>query len=368
MKINTVHISLGDRSYDISIGAGLIDQIHSHIPDSVQGRKVFIVTDENVTPYAGRVRDALRDSGASWCDVLSLPFGEKTKSYDHLIHVHDWMLSHNIHRNSLVVAVGGGVIGDLAGFAAASIMRGVPFVQVPTTLLSQVDSSVGGKTGINTAHGKNLVGAFYQPISVVIDIDSLKTLPRREVLAGYAEVVKYGLIADKPFFDWLDENGGDVINLDHDAVAYAIETSCKAKAKVVEEDEREGGRRALLNLGHTFGHALEAAAGYDGSLLHGEGVSIGTVMAFDLSVRMGLCPEDDLAHVREHFRKMGLPVDARAITASPDELIATMRKDKKSMDDTMVFIVVNHIGSAFVSKDVPEDLVRAVLVNSLEGK
>ncbi len=368
MKINTLHINLGERSYDISIGGDLIQGIEGYIPEGVQGKKIFVITDDNVVPYAASVRDSMKVAGAGWCDVLSLPFGEKTKSYAHFMQVHDWMLSHNIHRNSLVVAVGGGVIGDLAGFAAASILRGVPFVQVPTTLLSQVDSSVGGKTGINTEHGKNLVGAFYQPVSVVIDINTLKTLPHREILAGYAEVVKYGLIADEPFFDWLVDNGEDVIELKADAVSYAIETSCRAKAKVVEEDEREDGRRALLNLGHTFGHALEAAAGYDGSLLHGEGVAIGTVMAFDLSVRMGLCPKADLERVRAHFKAVGLPVDAANIDATPNELIETMRKDKKSMDDKMVFIVVNGIGSAFVSKDVPEDLVRAVLVDSLEGK
>lgn len=368
MTTKTVHINLGARSYDISIGEVLLGAIQNKIPGGVQGKKIFVITDENVVSYACLVKDSLNVAGAGWCDVLTLPFGEKTKSYEKLIQIHNWMLENNVHRNSLVVAVGGGVIGDLAGFAASTIMRGVPFVQVPTTLLSQVDSSVGGKTGINTVHGKNLVGAFYQPISVVIDIDSLKTLPKREVLAGYAEVVKYGLIADKPFFEWLDEHVQDVVALMPDAVSYAIEVSCKAKAKVVEEDELEGGRRALLNLGHTFGHALEAAAGYDGSLLHGEGVSIGTVMAFDLSVRMGLCPESDLERVRMHFKVLGLPIDARNIKATPDELIATMRKDKKAMDDTMVFVVVNHIGSAIVSKNVPENLVRDVLIDSLGGK
>ena len=368
MAIKKVHIDLGERSYDISIGSVLLGGLHNKIPGGVKGKKVFIITDENVTLYAELVKEGLNAAGAGWSGVLTLPFGEKTKSYEKLMQIHDWMLSNNIHRNSLVVAVGGGVIGDLAGFAASSILRGVPFVQVPTTLLSQVDSSVGGKTGINTEHGKNLVGAFYQPISVVIDIDSLKTLPKREILAGYAEVVKYGLIADRSFFEWLDDNGRHVIDLQHDAVSSAIEVSCKAKAKVVEEDEKEGGRRALLNLGHTFGHALEAAAGYDGSLLHGEGVAIGTVMAFDLSVRMGLCSQRDLEIVRAHFEKVGLPVDARNIKATPDELIATMRKDKKALDDAMVFIVVNQIGSAFVSKDVPEKLVREVLIDSLEGK
>lgn len=368
MANKIVKINLDTRGYNINIGQNLLDGLGAYLPFNMTGKKAFIVTDENVEPYALMVKAQLLSLGAGFCDAMVLPFGEKTKSYERLIQLHEWMLEHNIHRNSVVFAVGGGVVGDLAGFAASTVMRGVPYIQIPTTLLSQVDSSVGGKTGINTQYGKNLVGAFYQPEAVIADIDSLKTLPRRELLAGYAEVVKYGLIGDRPFFDWLQSNAQNIIDLDPTAISYAIEVSCKAKAAVVEADEREGGKRALLNLGHTFGHALEAAAGYDGSLLHGEGVAIGTVMAFDLSVKMGICPPEDAQLVKEHFKAIGLPVDARNIRANVDELVATMRRDKKAMDNVMIFIVVSGIGHAFISKEVPEQLVRDTLQQSLSGE
>ncbi len=363
--MKTVNIDLGDRKYDITIGSDLIKDLPDFLPFDMSGRKAFIIADENTKDYAEQVQSALQEAGASFADTLVLPFGESTKSFSKLEQTYDWMLENAIHRNSVVFAVGGGVIGDLAGYAASTILRGVPYVQVPTTLLSQVDSSVGGKTGVNTPHGKNLVGSFYQPAAVIADIDTLKTLPKRQILAGYAEVVKYGLLGDFAFFEWLEKNGQSVVKLDEGAIAYAIELSCKAKAAVVEADEREGGRRALLNLGHTFGHALEAAAGYDGTLLHGEGVSIGTVMAFDLSCRMGLCTIQEQGRVTAHFEKIGLPVNAYKIEASVDQLIATMRRDKKAMDNKMIFILVDKIGNAFVSRDVPEDLVRSVLEHSL---
>lgn len=368
MSENIVHIDLGERSYDIVIAADLLTRLEQHIPFNYSGKKFFLITDENVVDYAKLVEENLLSQGADFADTLSLPFGEGTKSYAHLTQVHNWMLERNIHRNSIVVAVGGGVIGDLAGFAAATVLRGVPFIQIPTTLLAQVDSSVGGKTGINSLYGKNLVGAFYQPVCVITDINTLHTLPKRELLAGYAEVVKYGLIADLNFFEWLEENASRVLDLDTDAVSYAIQVSCKAKAKIVEADERESGKRALLNLGHTFGHALEAAAGYDGTLLHGEGVSIGTMMAFDLSVRMGLCPQADYDRVRSHFVSIGLPVsvDVNKIDLSVDSMIKTMLRDKKAVDNNMVFILTRGIGQAFVSKEVPEDLVRSVLKDFIE--
>jgi len=263
------------------------------------------------------------------------------------------------------------VIGDLTGFCASIVMRGVPYVQVPTTLLSQVDSSVGGKTGINTEQGKNLVGSFYQPGAVIADIQTLHSLPRRELLAGYAEVVKYGLIWDLPFFEWLEENGARVINLEEDAVSYAIEKSCKAKASVVESDEQERGNRALLNLGHTFGHALEAEAGYNGSLLHGEGVAIGMVMAFELSCALGYCSRDDVERVEAHLQNIGLPIRAayvERLNTSVDRLIEVMHRDKKVVSGKMVFVLVNEVGNAFLSKDVPEDMVRTVLRDSLGGE
>lgn len=359
MSLTRLSIDLSERSYDIHIGVDLLSDIQAYLPFEISERKCFFIADENTAQYVpefGQER------------LLVLPAGESTKSYANLIKIHDWMLSLNVHRNSVVFAVGGGVIGDLAGFAAASVLRGVPFVQIPTSLLAQVDSSVGGKTGINSKYGKNLVGAFYQPLSVIIDTNTLQNLPKRELLAGYAEVVKYGLIADLQFFEWLEKNGKIVIGLDQDAVSNAIEVSCRAKAKVVEADEREGGVRALLNLGHTFGHALEAAAGYDGSLLHGEGVSIGTVMAYRLGEIMGVCKPSDVDRVIQHYNLVGLPVHAGEIDSDISALLATMRRDKKATDDTMVFIVPRGIGDAFVSKDVKEKDVVKVLERSLGGE
>ncbi len=362
MLTRNVKINLKERSYDISIGVDIF-----HLIADIAPKKAFIITDDNVEPYAKTVQNIILGAGAEFCEILTFPHGEKAKSYNNLQKAHDWMLENNIHRNSVVFAVGGGVVGDLAGFAAATIMRGVEFVQVPTSLLSQVDSSVGGKTGINTKHGKNLVGAFYQPKAVIIDISSLKTLPKRELLAGYAEIVKYGLIDNLEFFDWLENNSDAVLSLDESAITHAIEVSCKAKAAIVEADEREQGRRALLNLGHTFGHALEAAAGYDGSLIHGEAVAIGTVMAFDLSAAMGLCSLKDAARVRVHFESVGLPVHAGNINATSGELISIMRRDKKALDNNMVFILVNAIGDAFISKEVKINMVCDVLSKSLAG-
>ena len=368
MQTKIVEIDLGERSYNIAIGVNILSSIDNFLPFDVKGKKIFLITDDNVEPYANDIRDVLTKSGASFCEVIVFPHGEKTKSYTRLQDAHDWMLSHNIHRNSVVFAVGGGVIGDLAGFSAATVLRGVSFVQIPTSLLAQVDSSVGGKTGINTQYGKNLVGAFYQPVSVVADMDVFKTLPVRELRAGYAEILKYGLIDDLGFFEWLEVNGSDVVGADIQKISYAVEVSCKAKAAIVEADEKEHGKRALLNLGHTFGHALEAVAGYDGTLLHGEGVAIGMVMAFDLSVAMGLCPKEDALRVREHIKEMGLPVHAGGIglTTNVDDLIAIMQRDKKAVDNKMTFILVNGIGSAFVTQEVPEGMVRQIILQSLE--
>lgn len=368
MEQRKVHIDLDKRSYDIAIGSGILGSIESYVPFDIAGKKLFVMTDENVRPYAEDLKNTFMSLGARWCEVKVFPAGEATKSYDSLERAHDWMLGNNVHRDSVIVAVGGGVIGDLSGFAAASVLRGVPFIQIPTSLLAQVDSSVGGKTGINTAHGKNLIGSFYQPKAVVIDTDTLKTLPERELMAGYAEVVKYGLIGDKSFFEWLEEgNAKRILSLEPDAVAKAIETSCKAKAKVVEADEREGGARALLNLGHTFGHAFEALAGYDGSLLHGEAVALGSVLAIDLSVRMGLCPAADQKRVEKHFCDVGLPVcvsDTKASAALKADVQAykdIMLRDKKALNGKMVFILLRGIGEALIHKDVSEELVDAVI-------
>jgi 3-dehydroquinate synthase len=284
-----------------------------------------------------------------------VPPGESSKSFEVLEKVCDGLIAARIERSDVVIALGGGVVGDLAGFAAAIVRRGVDYVQVPTSLLAQVDSSVGGKTAIDTSHGKNLVGAFYQPKLVLIDIDTLKTLPKREILAGYAEVVKYGLLGDMKFFAWCEKNGPALRDGDAAARAYAVLESCRAKAEVVAEDEREDGRRALLNLGHTFGHALEAATGFGPELLHGEAISIGMVMAFDLSVTLGLCPAADAARVRAHFKAMGLPTGLDALgNRRPDtaSLIAKMRRDKKVRGGAITFILVRGIGQAFIARDV----------------
>lgn len=372
METKIVTIDLGARAYDIYIGEGLVYRVNEFLPEDITGRTIFIVTDDNVKSTASAIRNIALEAGAARAEMIVMPSGEKTKSFSQLEGLCEWMLTHEVSRSSIVFAVGGGVIGDLTGFAASVIMRGVKFVQVPTTLLAQVDSSVGGKTGINTAQGKNFVGTFYQPVSVVADLETLKTLPPRELLAGYAEIVKYGLIDDYGFFQWLEENGEKVCALDIEALAYAVEISVRAKAAIVQADEKESGRRALLNLGHTFGHALETAAKYDGRLLHGEAVAIGMMMAFDLSVRMGLCPAEHFERIEQHFAKIGLPTRASFIEprlkASVTSLIDTMKKDKKVADGKMTFVLARGIGESFLTQDVPENLVREVLEDSLGGE
>lgn len=361
-------IDLGFRSYDINIGSGLLARTPEFIPSSIDGRGVFIITDTNVKDYAAQVNQSLQAAGNNNGKIFVLPAGESTKSFEHYQAICEWLIENGLNRKSLLIAVGGGVIGDLAGFAAATIMRGIEFVQIPTTLLSQVDSSVGGKTGINIPQGKNLVGAFYQPSAVIADIETLKTLPRRELLAGYAEIVKYALINDAPFFDWLEENAAAIVALEDAPLVRAIETSVQAKAAIVQADETEQGSRALLNLGHTFGHALEAAANYDGRLLHGEAVAIGTIIAFDLSTRLGLCDENDLQRVESHFVKVGLPTHAAQIpsfAATPDKLFALMQKDKKATADAINFIVVNGIGQAQIMSGIDEEIIKGVLNDSL---
>lgn len=372
MDKRIVTVDLEHRSYDIYIGADLIYRIADFIPQELEGRKVFIVTDRNVLHYAQKIEAVLSAAGAGFVSHYAVDAGEQSKSFEVTQKVCHWLLQNDVSRDSLIVAVGGGVIGDLAGFCASIIMRGIDFVQVPTTLLAQVDSSVGGKTGINTPYGKNTVGCFYQPSAVIADTTVLATLPGRELLAGYAEIAKYGLINDSGFFGWLEVNGQAVVSLDRQALAHAIETSVRAKAVIVNADERESGQRALLNLGHTFGHALETAAEYDGRLLHGEAVSIGIVMAFDLSSRMGLCSRDDYERVEDHFSHIGLPVRAEFIDPSlkttPEALLAIMKRDKKAVGGKMRFIVASGIGHSYISDDVPEQLVLDVLRSSLSSK
>jgi 3-dehydroquinate synthase len=358
-------VPLGDRAYDIVIGQDLLAGAGERIRAVARGRRAFVVTDENAAPhYLEPLLNSLSAAGFTSHRAV-LPPGEQTKSLHHLGSLLDAMLEARCERSTMIVALGGGVIGDLAGFAASILLRGVDFVQVPTTLLSQVDSSVGGKTGLNVRQGKNLVGSFHQPRLVLVDTATLATLPRRELLAGYAEVAKYGLIDDPAFWNWLEDgNGARLLTLDAAALAYAIRTSCAAKARVVAADERESGVRALLNLGHTFGHALEAEGGYGGPLLHGEAVAVGMVLAFDLSVALGLCPAADAARLRAHLAAVGLPVAPPRINGRPmsaSALLDHMASDKKVEDGTLTYVLARGIGQAFLSREVPSDRVLALL-------
>lgn len=372
-SMETLEVSLGDRSYDIKVGSGLIARAGALMTPVLRQKSVVVVTDENL---AGTHLPQLEASLAS-AEIASrnliLPSGEQTKSFAKLEEVIDRLLAGGIERTTSLVALGGGVIGDLTGFAAAVTLRGLDFIQIPTTLLAQVDSSVGGKTGINTPHGKNLVGSFHQPRLVLADMEVLETLPKREFLAGYAEVVKYGLINDPAFFEWLEDKGPALIAGDRDLRRAAVLTSCRAKADIVAQDEREAGLRALLNLGHTFGHAFEAEAGYSGGLVHGEAVALGMVMAFDLSVQMGLCPAADAARVRAHLGTCGLPVDLTAVGANARpgagwdsaKLVSHMMRDKKVSEGRITFVLARGIGGAFLERNVELDRVEALLESSL---
>ncbi len=367
----TVPVGLGERSYDIRVGPGLIENAGEEIKPLIRGNKVFVITDSTVSGYW---LDPLKRSlGASGIAVttIAVPPGESSKSFADFEHVCCRMLEDGVDRRTAVIALGGGVVGDLAGYCAASVMRGLDFIQIPTSLLAQVDSSVGGKTGINTPQGKNLVGAFHQPKLVLADTGTLDTLSKREVLAGYAEVVKYGLIRDAAFFEWLEQHGAALIAGDETARISAVVESCKAKAAVVAADEREAGLRELLNLGHTFGHALEAAAGFDGTLLHGEAVSIGMIQALELSRRLGLCAGQDTERARAHLGAMGLMTRVADIPGAArwnaEALLASMRRDKKARDGTIRFVLARGIGEAFTSDDVTPDAVRTMLEEDLSA-
>jgi len=363
----TVPVVLGDRSYDILIGEGLLQECGALLAPFVgksAPRRIPVVTDETVAGlYYPIVAASLQAAGFAPAPIV-LPSGEQTKSFEHLEHVVGALLDAGVERGSLIVALGGGVIGDLTGFAAGIVKRGLDFVQLPTTLLSQVDSSVGGKTAINTVQGKNLAGLFYQPRAVVADIGVLKTLPRREMLGGYAEIAKYGLLGDLDFFAWLEKNASAALAGDTGAMIQAVAHSCTMKADIVARDERETGDRALLNLGHTFGHGLEAATGYSEQLIHGEGVALGCVLAFKLSEKLGLATREDSDRVERHFSVLGLKTRISEIPGPrpvPETILSHMRHDKKASGGRMTFILANGIGRAFVSRDVPEDAVRAVL-------
>jgi len=368
VAVETVRLELGPRSYDILVGPGLLASAGERIAPVLRRGSVVIVTDSNVAEhYLAPLREALSGAGIDSQAIVLEP-GEQAKEFPRFAGLVEQILDTRPERSSTLVALGGGVIGDLTGFAAAVVLRGIDFVQIPTTLLSQVDSSVGGKTGINTRHGKNLVGAFHQPRLVLADTGTLDTLPRRELLAGYAETVKYGLLGDAGFFDWLEANAPALLDGDQDARRRAVVECCRAKARIVAADEHEGGARALLNLGHTFGHALEAETGFGDVLLHGEAVAIGTAMAFDLSARLGLCPADDARRVRRHFAAVGLPGGLEALAGtglSPGALIGHMRRDKKVRDGRVTFILVRGIGEAFIADAVDIADVEAMLAEAV---
>ncbi|MGE0233433.1 MAG: 3-dehydroquinate synthase [Flavobacteriaceae bacterium] len=366
-EVRKVRVELADRGYDILIGPGLMERAAEHIAALAPGARLAIITDANVAAaQLGRLEDSLRHGGLD-ANSLIVPPGEKSKSFARLQEVTDFLLDHRIERGDLVVALGGGVVGDLAGFAASILRRGVRFVQIPTSLLAQVDSSIGGKTGIDTAHGKNLIGAFHQPALVLADIESLDTLPVREFRAGYAEVVKYGLLGDRGFFDWLEKEWPSVFSGGH-ARIRAIATSCAAKAGIVARDERESGERALLNLGHTFGHAFEAACGYSDRLLHGEAIAIGMICAFEMSERLGHVAAQETARVRAHFHAVGLPTDTFQVEGGlpdADTLMDLIAQDKKVERGSLTFILVRAIGEAFVARGLDAAAIRSYLAEKL---
>lgn len=361
-----IPVPLPGRDYKVRIGAGLIDRAGAEMTPLLARKRVTIVTDETVAGlHLDRLRASLSAEGIA-SEALALPMGEATKSWPQLTRVVEWLLEQQVERRDVVVAFGGGVIGDLVGFAAAILRRGVRFVQIPTTLLAQVDSSVGGKTGINSPHGKNLIGAFHQPSLVLADISVLGTLSPRDFLAGYGEVAKYGLLGDAGFFDWLEQNAARLRD-DPALLQHAVAHSVGMKAGIVLRDETEQGERALLNLGHTFGHALEAATGYSDRLLHGEGVAVGCALAFDLSARMGLVSQEAPGRVTAHFRGMGMPASLAEIQGTlpdGDTLIALMGQDKKVVDGRLRFVLARAIGDTFVSDAVKRDMLAAVLRDS----
>ena len=363
----SVNVALGERAYDIHIGQGLLDKAAQYISPFLERSKVVIITDSNVAPlHLASLTASLDFSGIEHAS-LTLPAGESTKSWLFLNQTVDFFLEEKVERRDVVIALGGGVIGDLVGFAAAILRRGVRFIQIPTSLLAQVDSSVGGKTGINAPQGKNLIGAFHQPSLVLADIDVLNTLTPRDFLAGYGEVVKYGLLGNAVFFNWLELTGPALARGDTAARIEAVQVSCQMKADIVVRDETERGDRALLNLGHTFCHALEAAAGYSDRLLHGEGVAIGCALAFETSARLGLCAQEAPSRIRAHLKTMGMKTDISDINGEIPNALALlelMGQDKKVISGKLNFIMARDIGQAFVTSDVPTEVILSVLQDS----
>lgn len=364
MSLNKVRVDLAGRSYDILIGTDLLSNAGKLLAPHFKRKFAIIVTDENVAKlHLVTLAQSLMAAGFTIRDII-MPAGEKSKSYEYLAKTCDALLGAGVERNDVVIALGGGVIGDLTGFAASILRRGVNFIQIPTTLLAQVDSSVGGKTGINSPHGKNLIGAFHQPLAVLADLDVLNTLPQRQRASGYAEVVKYGLLGDVGFYNWLDQNVKSIMAGELEATAHAVKTCCAMKARIVAEDETENGIRALLNLGHTFGHALEAATGYSDTLLHGEAVAIGIVQAFGFSEMLGHCEQGLNRKVASHLRRAGLYTHTSDINANlppPEAMLKLMYQDKKAEGGKLTFILAEAIGKSFVAKGVEEAKVLAFL-------
>ncbi|MEQ1695894.1 MAG: 3-dehydroquinate synthase [Hyphomicrobiaceae bacterium] len=365
-----VAVPLPGRAYDVVIGPGLLQEAGARIKERFGKVKCAIVTDQNVAKFhLAALEASLREHG-SFAGTVVLPAGESTKSFRELQPLCESLLSMELERGDIVIPLGGGVIGDLAGFAASILRRGVRFVQIPTSLLAQVDSSVGGKTGINTSHGKNLIGTFHQPSLVLADTNVLSTLPLRELKAGYAEVAKYGLLGDAQFFNWLEANWRGVFGNDTGALTRTIETSVKAKADIVVRDEHENGDRALLNLGHTFGHALEAWTGYSDRLLHGEGVAIGMCLAIRLSEQLKLCPPGTAHRAESHLKAVGLPTrigDIPGGRADAAQLLALMGQDKKVKAGRLTFIMVRGVGEAFVTRDIEPETVKDFLAREIES-
>ena len=363
---STLRVSLGERSYDILIGSGLLARAGELISPHLKRKRALIITDKNVAAHYKRALEAaLAARDIKIAAFIVLPPGEGTKTFQQIGTLMEAVLGAGLERSDVLIALGGGVIGDITGFAAAIALRGVSFIQIPTTLLAQVDSSVGGKTGIDTEYGKNTIGAFHQPRLVVIDTNVLKTLPDRELRAGYAEIVKYGLIKDAAFFDWLEKNGAALLGGDDAARAYAIERSCAIKAAVVGADETEQGERALLNLGHTFGHALESETGFSSELVHGEAVAIGMMMAAKLSSELSLLALGEVQRIERHLHAAGLPAKLadRGINRKfeAEAILAHMRHDKKARGGKITLILLKAIGEAFITRDVDDTRLLAFL-------
>lgn len=367
--IEKLHVNLGERGYDIIVGARSLARAGEYMNPLLNGKNVVIVSDSNVARfYLHRLSNALEDAKIRFRSLV-VPAGEATKSLSAFAELMENMLEQKPDRRTVLIALGGGVVGDLTGFAASVLLRGVDFIQIPTTLLSQVDSSVGGKTGINSKFGKNLIGSFHQPILVLSDVSTLISLPKRELLSGYAEMVKYGFINDTEFFNWLENNAAALLAGDTALQTQAIVKSCAAKAAIVAADEKEQNVRALLNFGHTFAHAFEAETGYSEVLLHGEAVAIGMVLAYATSVKLGICPQEDLVRATKHLKAVGLltsPLEVRK-ECNIDALMEHFTRDKKAMGGKLTFVLTHGIGKAFIENNVDSGVIRQVLVEACDG-